>query len=364
MANIKAQANGNFADTATWSGGVVPGSGDNAYSNGYVVTVAASATCAQVSNAVGSGITAGGYFDLADGVTLTANVLGGFNVTSPSNGGAVCLQGTASATIVGNITGGSGASMRGVLHASSGTLTITGSVTGGSTSNCYGLYQTGISSTCTITGSVTGSGNNAYGLYQTGTSSTCTITGSVTGGTIGTAYGLYQAGTSSTCTITGSVVGASANGYNQTNGTCLIAGTLTPSASASAVNGTGGVVVVDTAELPCHPSTGVVAIAHYCWKWYATSAGVKQEVMTDDVYATIRPLYTLDYDPSAFTFPVQANVRDGTAYGTGGLLIGTLKVPPPQSVAYGVPVDATTGTAVLDGASAATVGALIAAAFP
>ena len=123
-------------------------------------------------------------------------------------------------------------------------------------------------------------------------------------------------------------------------------------------------VVIDTTDLPCHASSGVVAIAHYCWKWYATSAGVKMGVMTDDAYSTIRSLYTLDYDPTAFTFPTQANVRDGTTYGTGGLLVGTLKVPPPQSVAYGVPTDNTTGTAVLDGASAATVGALIAAAFP
>ncbi len=44
--------------------------------------------------------------------------------------------------------------------------------------------------------------------------------------------------------------------------------------------------------------------------------------------------------------PAASNVRDGVSYASGALT-GTCKVPAAASVAYGVPVDATTGTAYL-----------------
>ena len=46
-------------------------------------------------------------------------------------------------------------------------------------------------------------------------------------------------------------------------------------------------------------------------------------------------------------YPAAGNVRSGTTYGPNSALTGTCAVPPPGSVALGVPVDATTGTAVL-----------------
>jgi hypothetical protein len=44
--------------------------------------------------------------------------------------------------------------------------------------------------------------------------------------------------------------------------------------------------------------------------------------------------------------PAASNVRDGVSYASGALT-GTCKVPAAASVAYGVPVDNTTGTAYL-----------------
>lgn len=62
--------------------------------------------------------------------------------------------------------------------------------------------------------------------------------------------------------------------------------------------------------------------------------------------------------------PSAADVRYGTTYGVGNALTGTLRVPPTNSVASGVPVDATTGTAALSPADvAALVGAQITAAL-
>jgi hypothetical protein len=51
-------------------------------------------------------------------------------------------------------------------------------------------------------------------------------------------------------------------------------------------------------------------------------------------------------DNGSFGNPIAANVRSGVSYG-GGNLTGTCAVPAAGSVALGVPVDATTGTAVL-----------------
>ena len=49
---------------------------------------------------------------------------------------------------------------------------------------------------------------------------------------------------------------------------------------------------------------------------------------------------------TAVDAPIPANVRDGVVYALGSLT-GTLKVPSPNSVAFGVPTDDTTGLAVL-----------------
>jgi hypothetical protein len=58
-------------------------------------------------------------------------------------------------------------------------------------------------------------------------------------------------------------------------------------------------------------------------------------------------------DNGSFGNPIAANVRSGVSYG-GGNLTGTCAVPAASSVAFGVPVDNTTGTAILTGSAVAT----------
>lgn len=57
---------------------------------------------------------------------------------------------------------------------------------------------------------------------------------------------------------------------------------------------------------------------------------------------------------SAGFLPAASNVRSGTIYGLNGQMLGTCAVPASGSVAFGVPVDSTTGTAILDGGTAPT----------
>ena len=64
-------------------------------------------------------------------------------------------------------------------------------------------------------------------------------------------------------------------------------------------------------------------------------------------------LYTIDVFSN---LPIPADVRNGVTYASGALT-GTLNVPPASSVAVGVPVDNTTGTAMI---SVTDMGALLA----
>ena len=62
MANIRAAQTGNFSNTTTWVGGVVPTSVDNVYSNTHTVTIDTNITVTKISNIAENGASAGGKF--------------------------------------------------------------------------------------------------------------------------------------------------------------------------------------------------------------------------------------------------------------------------------------------------------------
>jgi len=229
MALITSAATGNFSAGATWTGGVVPTVGDEARaSTGHTITIDVDTTCDEVSNA-GTGI-----FTLADGVTLTANVVHKsttanrnvvqFTAASPAQGyivgnvtsgtvsvntGAVNNTSTGTLTITGNVTGGSANLAHGALNASTGTLTITGNVTGGSGGSSANGARNASTGTLTITGNATGgSAANAIGANNISTG-TLTITGNATGGTFSSATGVNNvaAGTVNLIRAKGSAYG-------------------------------------------------------------------------------------------------------------------------------------------------------------
>jgi hypothetical protein len=150
MALITSAASGNFSAGATWTGGVVPGVGDEARaSNGHTITIDVDATCDEVSNA-GTGL-----FILADGVTLTANVTAK-STTVTRNVVQFTSASPAVGFIVGDVTGATVSGITGAVNnTSSGTLTITGNVTGGSAGNAFGCNNAS-TGTLTITGNATG----------------------------------------------------------------------------------------------------------------------------------------------------------------------------------------------------------------
>jgi hypothetical protein len=157
MANILAAQTGNFSDTATWVGGVVPTAGDNVYSNTYTVTIDTNTTVAKISNIAENGATAGGKFVVDSNVTINATI---------QCGTTVCLEiaNDSSPTINGNVSGGTAALGRGIDNLGSGTLSLSGTVTGGNvalttTNNTNGQHAEAIRNSSTGTISVSGNIN-------------------------------------------------------------------------------------------------------------------------------------------------------------------------------------------------------------
>jgi hypothetical protein len=240
MANVKALQSGLWGDTATW-GGALPLSTDDVYANGFTVTIAQDRTANTVRNSLNTGIVAGGTFVLQNGVTLTAQVIGGTLA-----GNCVQLLGTASATIAGVINGyvNAGATNSSVLHASTGTLTINGNILG-STLACPTVLKTGTGSLI-VNGTVTGGTTaTSYGIDAESIGGV-TVVGAVTGGALGP--GIYNA-VAGPLTITGNVTsGANAQGvYNNDGGVVTINGNVSAAPASIAAGlmnfGTGLVFI-------------------------------------------------------------------------------------------------------------------------
>jgi hypothetical protein len=373
MALITSAATGNFSAGATWTGGVVPTVGDEARaSTGHTVTIDVNTTCDEVSNA-GTGI-----FTLASGVTLTANVTSKSTTTTRN-----CLQFTAAspatASIVGNVTGGTVASAVGVAFSSTGTLSITGNLTAGSggsahavnqsstgilnvTGNCaasagaasYGINSTGLN-TINVTGNSNGgSGTTAsIGIIFTGT---LNLTGNATGGSGTQASGVFNNGTG-LCTITGIATGGtggsfiSAGVHNSSAGTVIVTRII---GNAFGPGNTVGLVSVPGAN---NVTTGIIQFEEMEFGAFGQSpnagTGFRLKKVSTNVavfnYVDAGSAKTL-VDATTGQMPAATDVRDGVSYASG-TLTGSCKVPAAASVGFGVPVDATTGTAALTPAS-------------
>ena len=249
MATITAAQAGNWSATSTWTGGVVPGNGDTACLNGFVVvmniaTIPASGTLAQLDGSNGSGGSTVGRLTI-DLATLGNAVINATQILAynPGSSGFLGVSGAAPSntlTINGNVTGGSGSNAFGIYNTSTGSVTVTGNVTGGSGTSANAIYNTSTGSV-TVTGNVTaGSVSNAFGLRNNSTG-TVTITGNVTGGSGSATYGIYNTSTGSV-TVTGNVTGGSgtiAYGiYNVSTGLATVnSGNLINTTQCSALAG-------------------------------------------------------------------------------------------------------------------------------
>jgi hypothetical protein len=151
----------------------------------------------------------------------------------------------------------------------------------------------------------------------------------------------------SSITITGNLVGSSISGnvslITLSTSPTTIIGSITGGLSVLAVDGSGshfytGPLIMST--------TGVAPTNNVGWRWHSTLTPTYYAIRNRDNTA-YRNLYTSDNADSGSGQPATNNVRSGTVYGPTNEFTGTCVVPSASSVAFGVPVDATTGTAVL-----------------
>lgn len=361
MANYFARKAGNIDATDVWAttatgtaGAQTFVSGDVLYANSFAITVNVSTnlgSTGEVRNDNTNGATAGGTFTLSNGVTLTANVFAGSTALVP----CVTYAGTTgnSASIVGNVTGGSG--FHGATNTSSGTLNITGNCTGGAATSGGGVFGVNNTSsgTINITGNCSGSssGGVAQGNYGANNNSTGTIniTGNCTGGASGAnAHGANNNSTgilSITGNCTGSSSTAALGATNQSTGQMSVNGSIYATEQAAGVGGgPRGQVTRLTGPFYTTATFGVNPNTCLAWRWAATlNTNTFIEVPTTNLTSN-RNLVTPD---NATNFPSAANVRSGVTYGVSGALTGTCVIPPATSVMTGVPVSNTTGSATL-----------------
>ena len=333
--------------------------GHNIYSNGFIVTIDTNANVNLVTNAsitasfVGGGTSAamGGYFEFSNGITLTSNVIRGNSAASTFT---LLISGTNSANIVGNISSQSGLAGSGAANTfqinTSGTVNITGNVSGGDASvQAAGIY-TGSSATINITGNVTaGSGGNSINGFSRGIQSSglasINVTGNVTGGTLTNGQIGIQHGNGN-LSVVGSVTAGNSSG---SHGISTGSGTVSVTGNITATNAANGVVATGNSNTTFSGSfissvTGMAAI--HCSQYRVSPAPIAAITRyASSGSGTYTDMFTADNTGLA---PAVGDVRAGTVYGSA---TGTLAVPPANSVAFGVPVDATTGTAVLTAAA-------------
>lgn len=357
MANRFAITNGNFSSTATWSttpagvgGASVPTIGDIAISNNRTVTINVDSACDWVTNSNFGGATAGGGFAFNNGVTLTANV-----TAAGTNSNCVTYGGTLGnfANLIGNVMHSVNANTAYIVNnTSTGTLNITGNITGSSTNNSgAGTASVGNTGggTVNIFGNVLGGlGSTTQGVTQAGTG-LITITGNVSGGSAFNAYGALNRSTGGRLFVNGTVfAGNGVSGISNTltgviSATRVVAnsfglGSVGISNAVALENSQNGLAYVEQVEFGSRGATPISGPVYILPSNQNTLTG-RLTALGD----TVTFYNSLSIDN---LLPPASSVRLGEVYNVGNSA-GTMAVPQPEQVEFGVAVDNTLGTAAL-----------------
>jgi hypothetical protein len=380
MALRYAVANGNWSNTATWNGGTLPTSADDVYTNNFTVTIDQNVTVLSLRNTAGAPAVAGGIFILTNGITINATGTGLVNNSGLTTLIDFQLNSPNSATINSTNmsgTGGNANTTNAIVRLSStGTLTVNSNwlvnnavicISGNGTFNLNGsgghistiTTQPGIriiaaSATLNWVGNLTFVGSNTWSYISdngNGVTSAINIIGNIKGSETQTAGGI------------------------STNGITNIIGNVSPaptSASGPAIFGGAGAVVTVNGIISSNSnrvlaisSTGlttisgqVICVNESPFPVQSTRLRLSNSLNTQMTFQTdVSGVNKTLYEPgTALGNPAVTDVRNGTTYASGALT-GTLDVPPASSVAVGVPVDNTVGTAII---SITDMGALLA----
>ena len=358
MPNRWAVASGNWSNTATWSGSIIPTASDDVFTNNFNVTINQNINILSLSNSATTGVTSGGTFISTDGISITAS-----RTPYGLNGGIaipiLTITGSHTVYFLGNIQGSLFTNIGAIRITNGGILYFTGSIIGGvgGSTSAPGIYIIGGS--INVTGSITGGGNNG-GAGISILNGAINSIGNITGGTGGP--GILLAGSSS-LNHNGLVNSTALNGISSTStGNMVITGSVT-AFTAAGISSTSAQLIVITGSIntsnsaPGLSSTSTSATVRVTGPLIASQNNINPVFSPKiQLISTSTPTYTLETDtfPRDVTFydvaftsslPTQTNVRSGSLYGGSAEYSGSMSVPSSSDVRYGVPVDTTTGSA-------------------
>jgi hypothetical protein len=372
-------ANGNWSDSAIWSGSIIPTASDDVFANNRLVTVDQNITVISLRNSSTTGVTQGGRFIIVDSYIISAST-----ITGTANS-CLIYTGSNGCTINSTINQ-SGANFISSLELSGtgGVISISGSLPCTAGANQHNIGITTANQTLNFTGSITATSpdnrNRAFNItagpniYNILSNITCSganvfacngnivninITGSAI--TTGTTYIVNTPGATSTINITGSIIGpflstsaihttringrisagipAAAAIADTSPGILYINGPVSSSITAVGVSSTS-TTATNLFTGPFYNTGSFNAVYAYRMQMIEpTSTSWRFDTETAGVSKT---LYTANQLPGV---PRQNNVRKGTQYNFG--LTGSLEMPDPTTVKSGVAVDNTVGSAVL-----------------
>lgn len=319
-----------------------------AYSgNGTCSINAVNINSGTVASTSGNGINAGGT--ATSNLTITGNAYsrntvalnfagagittftGTLNFVSGATSGPLAITSTGTTTINADLITPSafGISMAAV-GSSTGTINFVGTVQANTSVSFVSCISHNGTATVNVTGNCTGGSTSSHAVNNNSTGIT-NIYGTATGGATG------GAGVNNNSSGTLYVTRVKGNGYGLGSAVIVVGNGLT-SNNIAAINivrelefGPLGMSPIGNIPIRLLPSSSNVAI------FYTSTGGTK----------------TLTDSGASADFPATSNVRLGTTYNLGNFT-GTLAVPAAGSVALGVAVDNTTGTAVLTAANVQT----------
>ena len=353
----------------------------------------------QMSESTGSvyATGSGGFFISTNNIQITASNPS-FGVVSANSGFAFKITGSNTVYMSGSIQGNDVTSGNGTVRITDGgTLYITGSISsgvagGGQTDNYGLLISTG---NAFIQGNLQTNGNvgNSAAACVAINNGTASIVGNLYSATnhppiaifagnaqvnfsgsafiLGTSTGNMQVqlrgANTGTLNYTGPVIGNNNAGIGLGLGTMTVnitgsvstlgaaAGIASTVASTINVNGP----ITANNNTPGLSSTSTAATVRVTGPLIASQNNINPVFSPKiQLISTSTPTYTLETDtfPKDVTFydvaftsslPTQTNVRSASLYGGTNEFSGSMSVPSSSNVRYGVPVDATTGSATL-----------------
>ena len=366
-------ASGSWSNAAIWSGSLIPTASDDVFLNNQVVTLDQTITVRSINNVASGSAVAGGRIEIYGNFNVSASIIRSSANTSTdptSTGpGLISFYGTGSSIITAQLNSGSGETGPTVFNGSTGTLNVIGNIwmpqgtrstavinstTGviniiGNVTGLQNMASFGVLNsygTINVTGNVTGGSNNQSSpVIDNRSAGIVNVTGNIFGcpfSFVASAVTAISHGSVNTVNVTGNVQGARAEGIASTIGnTISVVGQCIASLSASAVTSTS-TTATNVFTGPFINSGSRNAIYCYNIQMYKNATTSYQIGVSGSAN-----IITLLSEDQALRMPAATNVRTGVIYGPTNTLTGTMAVPDPRSVSWGVAVDATSGSALV-----------------